>query len=167
MTKVKTLQDQFDNALFVINSKLQDGGGDTGSTHVAELSKELSESRAELNGLISQIGRQKDEFLQLSEDYGNLELKLIEAANNETAKEEAEALESKIETLKEQVESKKQRAMRAEENNKGLIAEIEDLKNTLEEADNSNELAQIKEQHSADIAKIDDIVARLKPLVEE
>jgi hypothetical protein len=167
MSQIPGLLDDFNTAMAVIKQKM-----DTPQVSQAEqtLTQELGEATAKMTALEGDLDTQKANYQSLSEEFGELELSLLKVQQDDSAKNEIEDLTHKLSGL----------TVASEEKIAQLRTETSTLQNKLNDAatkeadlqatitaSQNNGLEEIKQQHSSDIAAVQEILNQLKPLVEE
>ncbi len=171
MTQISTLQSEFETAFEKLQNRLS-----TPATSAAEeqLSNELESAQADMSRLEGELEKQQSQYLSLSEEYGTLELSLNALKSDDSAEREKADLEQQLETLKFTNEATIEMMVT---DNKALQSKLDAASaqsadaqvafKSAHAASTSSDLDQVKQQHEKDIADVQDILKKLKPLVEE
>ena len=171
MTQISTLQSEFEEAFEHLQKRIA-----TPAISEAEetLTSELESAKEDVARLERDLEKQQDQYLSLSEEYGTLELSLNKLQSDDTAAREKAELEKQLETLK----------FTSETTIEMMVADNKVLQAKLDEASAQSadeqvafksshttstdaDLEQVKQQHANDIADVQEILKKLKPLVEE
>ena len=171
MTQISTLQSEFETAFEILQTRLS-----TPQTSDAEtqLTKDLETAQADMSRLEGELEKQQSQYLSLSEEYGTLELSLVKLQSDDTSEREKAELQQQLEALK-FTNNATIEMMVAD--NKALQLKLDDASaqsadqqvafKSAQTAAANSDLDQIKQLHEKDIADVQDILKKLKPLVEE
>ncbi len=171
MTQISTLQSEFEAAFEQLQNRI---ATPTVSEAETKLTSELESAKEDMSRLEADLEKQQDQYLSLSEEYGTLELSLNKLQSDDTAAREKADLEKQLESLKFTSETTIEMMVA---DNKALQAKLDDASAQTADAQvafkstqttsTDTDLDQIKQQHAKDIADVQDILKKLKPLVEE
>jgi hypothetical protein len=171
MTQISTLQSEFETAFEQLQNRIATPAISEVET---QLSSELESAKAVMSRLEGDLEKQQDQYLALSEEYGTLELSLVKLQSDNTAQLKNEALEKELETLKFTNEATIEMMIA---DNKALQSKLDDASaqsanqqvafKSTQAASANSDLDQVKQQHANDIADVQEILKKLKPLVEE
>jgi chromosome segregation ATPase len=171
MTQISTLQSEFEAAFEQLQNRI---ATPTVSEAETKLTSELESAKEDMSRLEADLEKQQDQYLSLSEEYGTLELSLNKLQSDDTAAREKAELEKQLESLKFTSETTIEMMVA---DNKALQAKLDDASAQTADAQvafkstqttsTDTDLDQIKQQHAKDIADVQDILKKLKPLVEE
>jgi hypothetical protein len=171
MTQISTLVSEFETAFETLQMRLS-----TPQTSDAEtqLSKDLEAAQADITRVEGELEKQQDQYLSLSEEYGAMELSLVKLQSDDTADREKAELQKQLETLKFTNEATIEMMVA---DNKALQAKLDVASEqsadhqvafkSAQAASAKSDLDQVIQQHEKDIADVQDILKKLKPLVEE
>jgi chromosome segregation ATPase len=171
MTQISKLQHEFETAFDVLQNRIS---APTVSTAETELTAELDSAKADMSRLEGELEKQQDQYLSLSEEYGTLELSLNKLQEDDTAERENADLTQQLVTLK---STSEETISQMASDNKTLqenldaasaqSAEAQIALRSAHAAAENAELDQVKQQHANDIADVQAVLKKLKPLVEE
>jgi uncharacterized protein (DUF342 family) len=171
MTQISTLQSEFEAAFEQLQNRI---ATPTISEAETQLTSELASAKEDMSRLEADLEKQQDQYLSLSEEYGTLELSLNKLQSDDTAAREKADLEKQLETLKFTNETTIEMMVA---DNKALQAKLDDASaqsadaqiafKSAHAASTDADLDQVKQQHASDIVDVQDILKKLKPLVEE
>lgn len=166
MSQIPDLLEEFNSAIAEIKQKM-----DAPQVSQAEetLTKELGEATEKMTTLEADLEKQKANYQTLSEEFGEMELNLLKVQQDESAKNEITELQHKIDGLTAASEEKIAKLRAENDTLTTKLSESSAKQADTEAAFNSSQnhaLDEIKQQHSKDIAQVQDILNQLKPLVE-
>lgn len=171
MTQISTLQSEFETAFEQLQNRI---ATPTVSEAEKQLSADLESAKADMTRLEGDLAKQQDQYLALSEEYGTMELSLNKLQSDDTAQLKNAELEKELETLKFTSDATIEMMVA---DNKALQLKLDEASaqsadqqvafKSAQAASANTDLDQIKQQHAEDIADVQEILKKLKPLVEE
>lgn len=181
MTQLSVLKDEFETALASIKVRLDTPQAPQTSENEAKLEAELQTAHENLSTASQELEKQKADYLALSEEFGELELKLDKVTSDTTLEQAKEDAERRLASLTEESERALSQVTTENATLKIQIAEMEKAATEAQAADmqvgfkssqspaseDATDLNEIKRRHATDIEQVQNILKQLKPLVEE